>query len=182
MMRCFVILLAILFSNTALAATPVSQQTANAYYQSCISRADERMSLSAQEGLCSCAAARMVTTMTLEDLVQMKPESGPGRAAYNKMLAEVYGPCMQFPIEDELHNECMRDSKIKQFALRDQGALCHCMAKKTGALMPDQAPGLMRNIIKHNPGISDPFKALLNNQTLREQAYNNIYSCLTAGN
>lgn len=182
-MRLFLLtLFCVLGTAPAMAQTAVSREAANAYYQNCMAKDDPRMTDLAQEGLCSCTAARMMTALTMEDIAAMTPEPGLGRIPFNKMLTEVYGPCMQYPVEDQLNKECMNDTKVNQFALRDQGALCRCMAGRSGQLLSTEGAVIMRDVLARNPNLADPMDAILSNASFRQRAYENLYSCLHAGN
>lgn len=166
----------------AKAQTAISNETANAYYRQCMANDDPRMNEDSQQSLCSCASAKMMTVLTNEDMEILSPEPGPGRAAYDKMLANAYAPCMQVPVEEQLYRECMNDTKIRQFALRDQSALCTCMARKTTHMLPVEAPAMMRRALQEDPDLRDAFDSLHGNSEFRKAAYNNLFSCLHEGN
>lgn len=181
----FIIAMLLAFLATPFSAhaqTAMGNETANAYYRQCMAVDDARMNDESQESLCSCTSAKMMSVLTLEDLEILSPKPGPGRAVYDKMLSDAYAPCMQVPVEEQLYRECMNDTKIKQFALRDQGALCNCMAKESTRMMPVEAPQMMRRALKNQPDLEDAFDAMHSNPTFREKAYNNLFSCLHAGN
>lgn len=158
--------------------TTISRGVANAYYQNCMSHDDKRMSESAQESLCSCAAAKAMERMTVEEIFSMKREKGPGRIEYNKMLTEVYAPCMQAPIEETLFNECSNDAHVKEFMLRDIPTLCRCTAMKSGSLIATSGPEIMENLLRKDPGIVDPLENILQDMGFRKRAYDNLYNCL----
>lgn len=184
MMRLFFLMMALsCLAFPALAQTAIGGETANAYYQACMDRADERISLSAQESLCSCAAARMMVMMSVQELATMNPNpKHPGRQSYNKMLMNVYGPCMQHPVEDLLAAECERDRHIRAFSLRDPGALCRCMAQRTGTTFEQSAPDIVRRLLFYIPDMEDPLGPIMNDGTFRQRAYDNLYACLHLGN
>ncbi|MGZ9097690.1 MAG: hypothetical protein ACXW30_05280 [Micavibrio sp.] len=178
----FIIAVITMLPFSAVAQTAISSETANTYYKKCMQNDDERMSDATQESLCSCTAVKMMSVITNEDIVQMSPEPGPGRPAFDKMLADAYGPCMQIPVEEQLHTECMNDPKIKEFALRDQSALCRCMAKTTTQSLEIQAPAMMRTKLEEKPGLTDAFDPLAYDKELRSRAYDNLFLCLKEGN
>ena len=167
---------------SAKAQTAISNETANAYYKKCMENDDTRMSDETQESLCSCTAVKMMSVVTNEDIAQMSAAPGPGRAAFDKMLTEAYAPCMQIPVEEQLYGECMRDTKIQEFALRDPSALCHCMAKSTTRLLPVQAPDILRMKLEKKPDLTDAFDPIAYDEELRSFAYNNLFLCLKVGN
>lgn len=174
--------LCLLVTSAPARAEPVSQDTANDYYKACMTPDDERMSDDAQESLCGCTSAQMMLVMTAEDIKTMSPKPGPGRAAYDKMLAEAYGPCMQIPVEEDIYNGCMKDGHIKQFALKDQGKLCRCLATTTTETLPIEAPKIVRKNLKTTPDLTDPYNIIAYDADLRARALDNLTPCLHLGN
>jgi hypothetical protein len=136
------------------------------------------MSDSAQDSLCSCSAAKFMEIMNLEEVVAMKKEPGPGRVEYNKMLREVYGPCMQAPVEERLFEECSNDRQVKEFLLRDPAKLCRCTSMRSGNYLADKAPEIMTRLLKQNPAMVDPLEYILDDQIFRQAAYGTLYDCL----
>ena len=171
----FLILLA---PSVSMAQTPVSEQVANAYYETCASRDDPRLSDESQEALCSCMSVKMMSAMTLEDLAAMKPAVGPGRTAFDKMLTEVYAPCMKIPTQDVLHRQCMNDRKVQQFSLRDPDRLCRCTAGRMGEYLDKEAQPTMHLILRYHPDITDPMDFMLNNVSMRQRAEDFLFACL----
>lgn len=167
-----------LLPGMALAATPVTAKVANTYYLTCMSRQDPRLDEEGQQNLCSCASARLMTFMTSEDIMHMTSALGPGRASYNKMLADVYAPCLETAIENTLVTQCMNDRTVKEFMLRDKDKLCACTGRKTGVFMEQKTSELVRQMIKETPNLTDIYDPLLNNPVLRHRAYNNLSVCL----
>lgn len=163
---------------SAEAPAKISKRVANAYYENCVSRDDPRMSDSAQNSLCSCSAAKFMEIMSLEEVVAMKKEIGPGRIAYNKMLREVYGPCMQAPIEEVLYEECSNDRHVKEFLLRDTTRLCRCTATRTGNVLAAEGAAIITRLLVQNPDMADPMNYILQDQIFRQKAYGNLYECL----
>jgi hypothetical protein len=179
----FLTILMILALPLTAGANSISAETANLYYEKCMSINDTRMTEKAQDGLCSCVAARLPVIMTVPDLNTMNPDpKHPGRPAYNKMIQHVYAPCMQHPIEDKLIGECLSDSKITAFALRDPVALCTCMAEKTGKFLANDSGNIIADILRRAPGLTDPYEAILGDSGFRQKAYDNLYACLPMGN
>jgi hypothetical protein len=174
------------FTAPLATAQGITPEHANQYYQTCMAVDDQRMTADAQEALCSCTAARLPMVMTENDILTMNPEPGhAGRPAYDKMIAYVYGPCMQYPIQDKLMHECLNDSKIENFALRDPGAVCLCMATRTGDMLGNSETGtqIITELLRRNPGMQDPYDFILNDGRFRQYAYDMLLNtCLTAGN
>ena len=91
-----------LFSFSVNAQTPVTEKTANAYYASCTSQSDERLTPDAQAILCGCVSAKLMSSLTMEEIASMSEKPGPGRDVYDKMLINAYSPCLQIPIQDQI--------------------------------------------------------------------------------
>lgn len=173
----------VLLAVTPAQARPVSQDTANEYFNSCMANDDERMSEEAQESLCGCTSAQLLLVMTAEDIEKMSPAPGtPGRVPYDKMLTHAYGPCMQIPVEENIYNGCMKDGSIKKFALKDQGKLCRCLAIKTTESLPIEAPKIMGRALKKKPDLNDPYDTIAYDPDLRARALDNLTLCLHEGN
>jgi len=174
--------LGLLVTSAPARAEPVSQDAANDYYKACMTPDDERMSDDAQESFCGCTSAQMMLVMTSEDIKTMSPNPGPGRAAYDNILAEAYGPFMQVPLEETLYEGCMKDGHIKQFALKDQGKLCRCLATTTTQTLPIEAPKIVRKTLETAPGMTDPYDIIAYDSNLRKRALDNLTPCLHLGN
>lgn len=167
---------------TAQARTAVTKDAANAYYTACMEKDDKRLTEEAHISLCSCTAAKMMTTLSMEDINAMNDKAGPGRDLYNKMLADSYGPCMQVAIQDELDKECMTDSRINQFGLKDKASLCQCVGIRTGNFIAAESPAIVQQILKNKPDVTDLYAAFLDNNSVRQTAYDNVTACLHSNN
>ena len=121
--------------------------------------------------------------MTLEDIAGMndKPAT-PGRVAYDKMLTAAYGPCMAIPVQEQLTKECMTDSRINQFGLRDKNAMCQCMGRKSASFIDQEGPAIVKQILERNPATTDLYAAFMDDQTVRQNAYDNVTACLHSNN
>lgn len=161
--------------------TPITTERANHYYAQCMAADDQRMSDEAQAELCSCTSVKMMSRFSMEELDIIGKPTKLGRELMHKMQAQVYGPCMQTAAQDLLFNECMRDKKIMDFDLRDMPKLCRCMSKRSAAYLETNGEAMMRNILTHNPDLRDPLPAIMSSPSFRQQASNNLFSCLREG-
>ena len=177
-LRLLLLILFLAAPNMVTAQTLVSNGMAKAYYQNCVSRDDKRMSDSAQDLLCTCTAAKTQEKMSVEEIFAMKKEPGPGRIEYDKMLKEVYAPCMQFPIEETLYHECTNDREIKEFMLRDVSKLCRCTSKRAAEYVDAEGSYIMSYLLRNTPNIVDPLNYILGDSSFRKHAYQYLYSCL----
>ena len=161
-------------------AKPVTQKVANTYYDVCMSHEDSRMDAESQTNLCSCAAARMMSYLSLEDVVRMSADikDKTGRAIYDKMLVNVYGPCLKLPVQKALAEQCVADKKIQQFMLRDTTGMCECMAARTGDYMDSDSDNILGTIVQQDPKVTDLFPRMMTSSRIRGAAENFIYTCM----
>jgi hypothetical protein len=173
-------LVMMLMPGTASADKPVTQKIANSYYDVCMSKEDSRMDTESQMNLCSCASARMMKELTLEDMVRMSPDvkNTAGRAIYNKMLVNVYGPCLKLAVQKTLAQQCVDDRKIQQFMLRDTRGMCECMAARTGDYMDAESDNILVTIIDQDPKVTDLYPRLMSSPRVRDAAESFVFSCM----
>ena len=175
-----VIALFIMLMPGMASAKPVTQKIANTYYDVCMSHDDPRMDAESQMNLCSCAAARMMSFLSLEDMAHMSADvkNTAGRAIYDKMLVNVYGPCLKLPVQKALAEQCVADRKIKQFMLRDTTGMCECMAARTGDYMDHDSDNILGTIVEQDPKVTDLFPRMMTSSRIRGAAENFIYTCM----
>ncbi|WP_435641585.1 hypothetical protein [Micavibrio aeruginosavorus] len=162
--------------------TPITTDRANHYYAQCMAADDQRMSDDAQAELCSCTSVKMMSRFSMEELDIIGKPTKLGKELMYRMQTQVYGPCMQTAAQDLLFNECMRDKKIMDFDLRDMPKLCRCMSKRSAAYLETDGEAMMRSILANNPDLRDPLPAIMSSPSFRQQASNNLFSCLREGN
>jgi hypothetical protein len=171
-----------LFNNGAIAATPISNEIANAFYQNCASDAGAELSSGAKEELCTCTAAQMKLNMTVEDVQIMTENTEAGRHKLNKMLLDVYAPCMGSAVAEKISGQCMNDPKAKIAAsLFDQSELCGCMGVSTGSWFEKEGRQLMAQLIKDNPFIVDPMTPIVESQQMKDASYQMMMKCVESG-
>jgi hypothetical protein len=173
------LLLLCLLAPSAAFAQAVDKATANAYYKNCMAQSDPRLTPDSQSALCSCTAAQMTKSMTLQDMKDLGQQTPAGEAALNKMLLNVYAPCMTYPVQDLVNSQCANDPKIKAIgSAMSMDRLCGCMAKKTGDWYAVQGRGLMAQILARDPHITDIITPIMESRQFNDQAYANLRACL----
>lgn len=177
-LRAFVAFL-VLSAAPALAAMPVGKDMANSYYANCLDKRDERMTEDSQKAMCACTAAKMMESMTVEDMTVMSSDTPDSRLMLNKMLIEVYAPCMSFPVQDLVETQCLNDEKVATIGFRQtKKSLCHCMAEKTGQWFTTRGKYLMFELLQKNPNITDPISPVMESKSFKEESYSNLRACL----
>lgn len=159
------------------AQTKVSTDIANKYFESCKSQSDPRFSQASQEMFCACTAAKMVESYTQEDMQNAQRQDGVGRAAANKLITNVYGPCIQYPAREYHYNTCVKNPKTKLLG-KNVEQLCSCTAEKVADYLGQNASGLFQQILVKNPTIADPMQALYDDQSFQKTVQGHLMSCL----
>lgn len=159
-------------------ATAITKDIANAYYRNCMGQQDARITPDGQEALCSCTAARMTQKMTVEDVRIMGRNDQEGRKKLNYMLVNVYGPCMQYPVQDLVITQCLSDPKIDMMKLkRDRGELCECMGERTGEWFSTKGNALITKLLERDPNLTDPIGPIMESTDFKRAAYNGLLAC-----
>lgn len=151
--------LLLLTSLPAFAQTPVSKETANAYFENCLKTASptQEMSAQGQQMLCACTAARLTQFFTMEDWKAMGgSDPAVARPAYNKMMSNIYAPCMAEPVRERYQARCVKAKGA------EQQQLCTCTASKLASYMQYHGTRLFSEILAEDPNVQDPWAAVEN--------------------
>jgi len=181
-MRIFLFTIATLLflpQAAAIAQTAMSKEQANNYYASCKAKQDPRMSTPAQDAFCACTSVKMMEAMSVEDVQTMAGNDQAGRNALNKMLIDVYAPCMSYPVEELVGAKCYNDPKLGALGLKkSKEKICDCVGQKTAAWFVDEGRDLMRNVLAQNPNIFDPIDPVMESAAFKSQSYENMMHCM----
>lgn len=160
--------------------TPVSKETANAYYQNCVSqRSAQSFSTQAQGMMCACTAARLTQFFTMEDMATMtnnKAAPEAQRGAFNKMMVNIYAPCMEEPTREYHYNACISNPQTAQYG--DPATICRCMSDQVATHMRVYGPRVFQDLIARNPNITDPMSELTNDPSFQTFAQSKLLGCL----
>ena len=179
-MRLVLFLFILLTSQAAMAQTPIPEEQANQFFSACSLTVDPRLTAKNQESMCACNAAYMLEHMSVEDVQTMAQNTPEGRLALNKMLIEVYAPCMNFAVHDLLLTQCLRDPKVKALgANMPVQDICRCTAETTSSWFAKEGREQMREVLKQNPNIYDPIEPVMSTPSFQKQAYENMVACIT---
>jgi hypothetical protein len=167
--------------SEVLAQTPISKDIANTYFKNCTQNRNEMMSEDTQVAFCSCTSVKMMEAMTLEEIQTMYEETQAGRNMLNKMLIEVYAPCISMPVQDLVGNNCLEDPKFKSLELKSptHEELCSCISKETGDWLSLRGRLLMKSILEKNPNIQDPIGPVMNSKEFQDQSYQHLTQCMS---
>lgn len=173
----FALAIAILPAPARAQGTAVSKDMADKYYQNCLSQPNPILSDKTKDMLCTCTAARMMKQLTVEDMRTMTQNDQNGRLALNKMLIEVYTPCMEFPVRDLVYDNCIKNrSQMSQ--VKNLEGLCGCMASSTAEFVAKEGPQTIQNALKSDPFISDPLGPLMSSPEFQKASQDFTMACL----
>ncbi|MEM9469840.1 MAG: hypothetical protein AAF988_06735 [Pseudomonadota bacterium] len=164
-------------ANEALAQTPVSKDIANTYFANCKAQSDPRFSAASQEMFCACTAAQMVQSFTVEDMQAAGRQDEIGRAATNKMIINVYAPCIQYPAREYHYNSCITNPQTKILGGNTEN-LCQCTAEQVANHLSANAKQLFQQVLSANPNVADPMQALYNDKTFQATTQRQLMACL----
>jgi hypothetical protein len=171
-MKYFILLTALLCVYLpAYAQTPVSKERADEYLANCLKQpAVPGLSESGKQTVCACTAARLPVYFTVEDWNAMTgPDTNTARPAYNKMMTDVYAPCMEEPTREKYYALCAENPSVNQ-------EVCKCTADSIAAYMKNNGGKVFGEILARNPMTMDPMAELENNTafaTYKEAAARN---------
>ena len=177
MTRLVLIALLLLTAPSAAFATTITKDMANSYYSNCVAKNAPGISQKSKEYMCACTAAKMMDNLSLEDIQAMNQQNQAGRLATNKMLIDVYAPCIEFPAYDYYYNNCITDPNTKTMTSNPQRT-CSCLSDQVAAYLKGNAQTIFRDILMRDPNITDPMAALTNDPRFQQFARSKLLGCV----
>jgi hypothetical protein len=158
-------------------ATPIDRETANAYFLNCKANPDPRFSEETQTQFCGCTATQMLSGFTKEDMQKIgNPNDPSARTAVNKLMINIYAPCIQFPAQEYHYQTCVENPKTK--ILGNPETVCKCAANQVAGYLQNNSKNLLRKILRDNPTIQDPMQAIYNDTDFQNFAQSQLMGCL----
>ena len=159
-------------------ATPITKQAANAYYQNCLGQpAQLGLSQQSKQNMCACTAAKMMESLSVEDVQAMSGQDQNARNALNKMMVYVYAPCMAYPAQDHYYNTCVTNPDTKKLGKNPQ-KMCSCMASQVATYLNNNGQQVFQDILTRTPNIADPMSALTNDPKFQQFARSKLLGCV----
>ena len=159
------------------AQTPVSKETANTYYQNCKAQPDPRFSGKSQEMFCACTAVKMTESYTMEDMRAASQQNQTGRDATNKLIINVYAPCIQYPAREYHYTSCKNNPQTSILGGNAE-KICQCASQKAAEYLQQNAASLFQDILSKNPNITDPMQALYDDPAFQTVMKSKLSGCL----
>ncbi len=170
------VVLVMLGASHADARTPVSKQMANQYYQTCSSKPVPGMSAQSHQLMCACTASKMMESFSVEDIQAMAKKDDNARFVFNRMLIDVYAPCIEYPAREHYYNTCVNNPETAKFREVPQ-QLCTCLANEMGEYLKKNAQEVFKGILARNPTAEDPMVALTSDPEFQLFAQRRLVAC-----
>jgi hypothetical protein len=158
--------------------TPVPKDKANTYFESCAAQPPQGFSSAdSQRIFCACTAARMTQFYSMEDMqAAFSPDPAVARPAYNRMITEVYAPCMDTPAYEYYHKQCITNPDTAKYG--NPQIVCKCLAEKVAAHLKYSGPQVFTELLQRNPNLQDPMAALTADPSFNKFAQDRLLSCV----
>ena len=162
----------VLIAHPAAAQTRITPQMAQAYAQNCTQQENPYITSSTKDIFCQCTASYMQKTMTVEDVQAMHGNDQPARNAINKMMIQVYSPCMEFPVRDLVYKKCQED------AYQAGQKICKCLSNNMASYVSKRAKADLPGILQSNPNVTDPMEAIVNSPSYEQTEKRIALGCI----
>lgn len=161
----------------AKAQTRISNEMANTYFANCMKGEADNLTAQTKETMCACTAAQMMLGFSVEDMEAMSRRDEAARLALNKMIVNVYAPCIRYPAFDYYYGVCSADPRSLTLSKNPQ-AMCHCLANKVSNHLGANSQQIFADILARNPYITDPMAALTSDPAFDRFAQGQLLSCV----
>jgi len=165
------------FGSSSVNAQAISKTMANKYFENCLAAPSPNMSAETHEYLCACTSAQMMDNMTVKDVKTMTEQTQAGRFAMNKMLVQVYAPCMNYPAKELYYKNCITDPKTATLS-KNPEKTCTCLSNSVANYLSNQGPAIFSEILNRNPNAVDPMAALADDPKFQKFTKSKLLSCV----
>lgn len=148
------------------------KEFANIMYKSCVESEHPVLKKKELEMFCGCTASNMTKVFNTRQMKAMSEDTEEGQYQRNRMLLNVYAPCIEYPTRAMLLDNC-----LKQERLRNPTKTCGCIADGMGEYMRENAPKAIEQAIKRDKTDIDPLRFMLNSPAYRQYERSLAMSC-----
>lgn len=165
-----------------IAPTESMESVAKRYNENCLKKKSEIVKGDDLRMLCACTASKMQEKMTIEEIQTMTQDTPEGQVQRNRMVIDVYAPCMEYPSRALLMNQCaayQANLKKTQGGLAINGeAICGCLAQNMAAYVAVNAQPVLAQKLAANPNDMDPLSEFLNSPEYQSQVNATFNGCI----
>ena len=158
-------------------AEPITKLTARNYYDNCKNKSDPNITPITQKLLCACTAVQLFKNMSVGDVDSMALQNQAGRLALNKMIIDVYAPCMKHPAKELYYQNCITNPETQNLT-KNPEKTCSCMSSNIASYLSTRGVDVFQKILRENPNITDPMAALSNDKTFQKFTQTQLMGCL----
>ena len=155
----------------------VSKALANNYYKNCKKGSHPVLKGNSLEALCACTAAKITEEMNVSEIEALFSDTPESQNARDKMLMMVYAPCMQYPVRDLIVDNCVNNKDLSKIPINKQ-KICGCMGGKMGEYMAANAPNVIAQALRDNPGTQDPLASFFQSYAFKTASRQHMKACL----
>jgi hypothetical protein len=157
-------------------ATALTAQQAATMYQSCLAQgAPAELTPQTKDIFCQCTATYTQKAITVEEMAAATTAGNPNAAAIQqKIILEVYAPCMEFPVRDLITAEC-----VKTPALAANPQICPCLAKNMSAYTAQTAQANLGKLMASGRPVGDVMNGLMETPEFKAAQQDIAMKCMT---
>jgi hypothetical protein len=164
------------------AAQESIESFAKRYNENCLKKKNDILKGDDLRMLCACTASKLQEKMTVTEVETMTTDTPEGQVQRNRMVTDVYAPCMEYPSRALLMNQCNSyQDKLKKAqsgqAINGE-AICGCLAQNMAAYVAVNAQPILAQKLAANPADMDPLGAFLNSPEYQAQVNATFTGCI----
>lgn len=155
-------------------------QYANQYYHRCSLQRFGDISAYAQDETCMCHAVHMIHHLRIEEMEVM----GTGKGRYNVnravLLPQVYGPCMEFIVQEVEEQACYEMNRVRSFVRTQEEyqGVCKCAAREMAAMVRETASAQLAAMLARKMTVEDPYESIMRSESYQRERSKIITSCM----
>ncbi len=130
---------------------------ANDYFKSCVAEETLAFNEFEKQLLCGCVSAKMSELLEIEDFKHLKAKTSKGRDVRSNVLAFAYAPCMEYPMETKVTDDCMISPELRDI-VSGKELVCKCAKDEFIQHMHDHANTIFTQAQKYTPTTLNPLE------------------------
>lgn len=135
--------------------TPASM--ANEYYKSCVAQESLAFNDYEKDLLCGCTSAKMTEFLEVDDYKHLHSSTMKGRDIRSQYMAYAYAPCLQYPMESKVADDCKYSPKLADIRFgKDQ--ICQCTVETFQIFFQKYAADIFKQAQVYHPRTLNPLE------------------------
>lgn len=159
------------------------ESLAKRYNENCLKKENAVLKGDDLRMLCACTASKFQEKMTVQEVHTMATDTPEGKVQRNRMVTDVYAPCMEYPSRALLMSQCASyQENLKKTMPAGQTvngeAICGCLAQNMAAYVAVNAQPILAQRLAANPDDMDPLSEFLNSREYQSQVNSTFMGCI----